>query len=90
MKRALLLFACLTACWATSLTAQRPLPAATDEVDLRITDAEGGPIQNARITLRGCVEGSQRFRVIDGQARRQLEPKDFTGDYARIANLPAG
>ncbi|MFT7536239.1 MAG: hypothetical protein ACI85K_002193 [Hyphomicrobiaceae bacterium] len=90
MKRPHMLFACLLTCLLPSIAAQQRLPTATDAIDLRITDKLGGPLQNARITLRGWVKGSDRYRVIAGQTTRTLEPKQITGDYARIGQLPAG
>src|SRR5688572_14693315 len=70
--------------------AQGRLPPAVTAVELRITDEKGGPIQTARVQLLGVMAGSTVFRAVPGQAPRQLAPKDFSGDYAVLGDLPAG
>lgn len=68
---------------------QKPVPAVR-AVELRITDDKGGPIQTATVQLFQAAKGQPRYRVVAGQAPRQLAPKDFTGDHAQLTDLPAG
>jgi len=83
--------AVLAAVLALPLAAQRPGPGpAITQVELRLVDARGGPIQSARVQLLGVVKGVSTYRKLPEQAPRTLTPKDFTGDCAVLAGLPVG
>jgi hypothetical protein len=72
---------------ASPLPAQ--LPPSSRDVELRVVDAKGGPIQDLRLTVYGAVDGGDRCRVLPGQTRT-LRPQDFADDHARLRDLPDG
>jgi hypothetical protein len=57
---------------------------------VRLKDDKGGPVQHATVLLVGCAPGATKHRVVPGEQPRELGPKDFDGDWARLADLPAG
>jgi uncharacterized GH25 family protein len=76
---------CLAATW---LPQEAPAAPSTHAVEVRITDSKGGPVQVARVRVIAPMRGTHR--IVARQPERQLEPKDFPGDYARLDDLPAG
>ena len=58
-------------------------------VEFRITDAKGGPLQVAKVSVLQPVKGAGHRGVV-GQEWREFAPKDFPGDFARFDDLPAG
>ena len=66
------------------------LPPSARDVELRVGDFQGGPIQEGRVQVLGAVPGAERLRLLAGQERRPLRPKDFADDRARLADLPDG
>jgi carboxypeptidase family protein len=77
--------------FAPVLAAQtRPLPPAVYGIKVRVEDHQGGPVQDATVQLLGVQKGSPLYRRVPGFEARTLAPKDFTDDFARLADLPAG
>lgn len=75
---------------AVLVVPQRPGPGPSiTELELRITDARGGPIQNARVEAIAAVRPGL-FRTVPDLAAWNLKPADFQGDYAILKDLPAG
>ncbi|MCB9877842.1 MAG: hypothetical protein H6835_09595 [Planctomycetes bacterium] len=66
------------------------LPPSVREVQLRVLDAKGGPIQDVRVRVCGVVAKNERFTALPGQDWRTLQPKDFAGDHAKLSELPDG
>lgn len=79
----------LAVCVAAHARAQ--LPPSTFEVDLRVVDEKGGPVQTLRVTPLAVVPGrAGLYRAVPGHDARALEPKDFATDRAHLAGLPEG
>jgi hypothetical protein len=62
---------------------------AVADVEFRITDAKGGPLQVAMVRVLQPIKGAGHRSVV-GHDWRELAPKDFPGDFARVDDLPAG
>ncbi|MEZ6036126.1 MAG: carboxypeptidase-like regulatory domain-containing protein [Planctomycetota bacterium] len=88
--RFLTLLAAGLAMAAAIAPATAQLPASVREVQLRVLDSKGGPIQDVRVRVCGVVPKNDRFSALPGQDWRTLRPADFTGEYARLADLPDG
>jgi len=70
--------------------AQQTEPATSTAVEFRILDAKGGPLQFARVQVLSPLKKSGGHRPVQGQPARDIAPRDFPGDFARIDDLPAG
>ncbi len=75
---------------ALAAPAQQSLPPAVQSVRVQLRDAKGGPIQDATVWVVGVQKGVIPYRKLPGQEPFALQPKDFAGDFARVADLPVG
>lgn len=66
------------------------LPPSVREVELRVVDPKGSPIQDARVRVCGVLPGSDRYAAVPGQAQQALAPKDFVDGHATLRDLPDG
>jgi len=73
-----------------SAFAQEPAPPAAAAVEFRINDAKGGPLQFAKVQVLSLLPKGGGYRAVRGRPARDIAPRDFPGDFARIDDLPAG
>ena len=89
MNKTLLVLCCVLPC--LTLRAQvRPLPNAVYSLQLQLKDYKGGPVQDATVQLVGVLQGALNYRRVAGQQPRVLTAADFTGNSARLQDLPDG